>query len=365
MNTEIQKEILSHYNIDPSASVQLFGTCLINTTWQVKDGSQEYILQRINHDVFKNPFDIAENIETIASHLEKHHPEYFFVNSLKTKNNQSLVHLPDHGYFRLVPFVKKSITYDVTQKPEQAFEAAFQFGAFTKALKELPAGSLKITLPGFHNLAARYDQFNHACQSGNPVRIKEAENEISFLQQLDHIVSTYKQITVSDSFKLRVTHHDTKISNVLFDSNGKGICVIDLDTVMPGYFISDVGDMMRTYLSPVSEEEKDFSKIKVREDYFEAILNGYLQEMGDELTEAEIRHFVYAGKFLIYMQAIRFLTDHLNNDVYYGAAYEGHNYMRAKNQVVLLQRLLEKEEVLNKMVSGWKVGLGIGLGIKG
>ena len=324
------------------------------TTWLVKDGQKEYILQKINHDVFKQPKDIAENIETIASHLEKHHPEYFFVNPLKTKNQQNLVHWPEHGYFRLIPFIKDSVTYDVTQKPEQAFEAALQFGAFTKALQKLPAELLKTTLPGFHNLSARYEQFNHACQFGNLARIKEAENEISFLRQQDYIVSTYQNITKSKHFKLRATHHDTKISNVLFDADGKGICVIDLDTVMPGYFISDVGDMMRTYLSPVSEEEKDFSKITVREEYFEAILNGYLQKMGDELTEAEIKHFVYAGLFLIYMQAIRFLTDHLNNDIYYGAAFEGHNYMRAKNQVVLLQRLLEKEEVLNKMVSDYQ-----------
>jgi hypothetical protein len=138
---------------------------------------------------------------------------------------------------------------------------------------------------------------------------------------------------------------------VLFDKHGKGICVIDLDTVMPGYFISDVGDMIRTYLSPVSEEEKDFNKIQIREDFFEAIANGYLSEMGGELSEVEIRHFVYGGMFMIYMQALRFLTDYLNNDIYYGAAYEGHNYLRAKNQVVLLEKLLEKKDKFNKMVT--------------
>lgn len=146
--------------------------------------------------------------------------------------------------------------------------------------------------------------------------------------------------------KLRVTHHDTKISNVLFDKKGKGICVIDLDTVMPGYFISDVGDMMRTYLSPVSEEENDLGKITVRDDFYRAIVQGYYNEMKDELTETEKKYFFYAGKFMIYMQAVRFLTDHLNDDVYYGAKYEGHNFMRAANQVRLLECLLEKESVL-------------------
>ena len=149
------------------------------------------------------------------------------------------------------------------------------------------------------------------------------------------------------SFKLRVTHHDTKISNVLFNQEDKGLCVIDLDTVMPGYFISDVGDMIRTYLSPANEEEKDFSKIEIREEYFSAIWKGYMSEMNDELSTEEKNHFIYAGKFMIYMQAIRFLTDHLNNDIYYGAKYPGHNLVRAGNQAVLLQRLLEKEALLS------------------
>jgi len=127
--------------------------------------------------------------------------------------------------------------------------------------------------------------------------------------------------------------------------------VIDLDTVMPGYFVSDVGDMMRTYLSPVSEEEKNFDKISIRENFFYAIARGYLEEMGKELSQAEIDHFVYAGLFMTYMQALRFLTDHLNNDKYYGASYPGHNYIRANNQATLLQRLLEKQAELTRMVA--------------
>ena len=119
---------------------------------------------------------------------------------------------------------------------------------------------------------------------------------------------------------------------------------------MPGYFISDVGDMIRTYLSPVSEEEKDLSKIVVRKEYFAAILKGYMSEMNDELSHEEKKHFIYAGKFMIYMQAIRFLTDHLNNDIYYGAKYEDHNLVRAGNQAILLQRLMEKEATLQSLI---------------
>ena len=128
---------------------------------------------------------------------------------------------------------------------------------------------------------------------------------------------------------------------MLFDSAGKGLCVIDLDTVMPGYFISDVGDMMRTYLSPVNEEESETDKIIIRKDFYEAIVQGYLSEMGPELTETEKEQFHFSGLFMVYMQALRFLTDHINNDVYYGSRYEGQNLVRAINQATLLKRLIE------------------------
>jgi Ser/Thr protein kinase RdoA (MazF antagonist) len=343
-------KILSHYGITEEAIVLPYGSGLINHTWKIRYRNKDYILQKINQQVFKNPEDIDHNIRVIASFLERNHPGYFFVSPLTTKDGETLVHIPE-GYFRLFPFVKNSHVYDAVQTPEQAFEAARQFGMFTKSLSGLPAGSLKITLPDFHNLTYRYAGFEQAVQNGNPSRIHEAEKTIDFLRSHDHILSTYKKIISGSAFKLRVTHHDTKISNVLFDKNDKGICVIDPDTIMPGYFISDAGDMIRTYLSPVTEEEKDLSKIAIREEYFKAILQGYLQQMGAELTAEELHHFVYSGMFMTYMQAIRFLADHLKNDIYYGASYEGHNYIRAKNQVTLLEELFKKQNMLNGLVN--------------
>ena len=173
--------------------------------------------------------------------------------------------------------------------------------------------------------------------------MNESANLISQLKDWSDIVTEYEKIKMLSDFKLRFTHHDSKINNVLFDKDNNGLCVIDLDTVMPGYFISDVGDMMRTYISPVSEEEKDFSKIVIRKEYYNAIVDGYMSEMKDELTEVEKKHFFYAGKFSIYMQALRFLTDYLNDDKYYGSAYPGQNLIRASNQIVLLQKFMGAE----------------------
>ena len=173
---------------------------------------------------------------------------------------------------------------------------------------------------------------------------------IEYLIEQKNIADIFSQIQTNGAFRNRVTHHDTKISNVLFNSKDEGVCVIDLDTVMAGYFISDVGDMMRTYLTPVNEEESDFFRIHVREEYFRAIVEGYFSQMKTELSRKEKQHFVYAGKFMVYMQAVRFLTDYLNNDSYYGARYEGHNLVRAGNRFCLLQHIIEKEDILKGIV---------------
>ena len=327
-----------------------FGTGLINHTWTVCAAEKKFILQRINQQVFKAPADIAANIRMIGNYLKENFPGYLFVTAEKTMQQQDLVFDEHQGYFRLFPFVKNSHTVDVVNTPQQAYEAAKQFGHFTRLLAGFPTKELQITLPDFHNLPLRYQQFNTALLNGDPVRIKEAAATILFLQQHIDIVTTSQSIPNNPAFKKRVTHHDTKISNVLFDDSEKGLCVIDLDTVMPGYFISDVGDMLRTYLSPVSEEESDFSQIEIRANYFKAIAEGYLSEMNEVLSSTEKQHFVYAGKFMIYMQALRFITDYINNDVYYGSKYQGQNFIRAKNQVVLLEKLIQKEASLIKMM---------------
>ncbi len=338
-------DILEAYGLaDSNYTAAPFGSGLINNTWKVTSNGKSYILQRINHHVFRQPEYIAHNTRTIGRYLSEHHPDYFFVRSLQTRNKADLHFVEGEGYFRLTPFVENSHTVDVVQTPLQAFEAARQFGMFTYLLRDFPADNLKDTIPDFHNLDLRYRQFIEALSAGNAQRIAEAAVEVAWLQEQNFIVKNFNAMQQNPAFKRRVTHHDTKISNVLFNEADRGICVIDLDTVMAGYFTSDVGDMMRTCLSPVSEEEQDFDKIQIRDNYFVAIVRGYLDGMKGELSEVETGAFFDAGCYLMYMQALRFLTDYLNNDTYYGARYEAHNFVRARNQITLLRRMLEKED---------------------
>ncbi|HEU0063493.1 MAG TPA: aminoglycoside phosphotransferase family protein, partial [Flavisolibacter sp.] len=341
------------YSLDPDKyEVQAFGDGLINQTYKVqeKTSNSNFLLQQINTSIFKKPEEIALNIKNIAAYLHSNHPSYLLPVPLQTIHGNELYIDEQHNYFRLFPFIENSHSINRASTENQAYQASQQFGLFTKLLSGFNSQSLKATIPNFHNLTLRYHQFLDALVNGNNRRIKDAQKEIEYLKSLQSLTETYDMITRHPDFKQRVMHHDTKISNVLFDNSSKAICIVDLDTVMPGYFISDTGDIFRTYLSPVDEEEADLDKIQIRTSFFKAIVEGYLSEMKDELSETEKQYFLYAGKFMIYMQALRFIADYLNNDIYYGARYEGHNLVRGKNQVVLLQKFIEKEEELQNIM---------------
>ncbi|MDP4254863.1 MAG: aminoglycoside phosphotransferase family protein [Bacteroidota bacterium] len=346
----MEPELYSAFGLDAHCPALPFGPGLINTTWKIDCGERSYILQRINDKVFPHPAQIVENMCALGSYLEKTAPAYPFIKPLPAKDGSRLVHLEGSGYFRLTSFVDGSHTLRVAEDPDMAYEASRQFGHFMRLLSGFPAGRLHATLPGFHDLGLRQAQFESALVRGDALRIAEAGELIHAIRRFACIPERFERIRTDRQFILRVTHHDSKISNVLFDGQGKGICVIDLDTVMPGRFISDLGDLLRTCLSPVSEEERDYGLVAVRPAYFEAIVRGWLDEMGDELSRDELDHLVYAGKFMCYMQAIRFLTDYLLHDPYYGSDYPGHNLVRAGNQIVLLERLAEKEAMLNDLI---------------
>jgi thiamine kinase-like enzyme len=343
--------ILQSFGLDPAEnSPELFGSGLIHATYVIRhNGEPAYILQKVNHHVFKKPEDIAHNIRTIHSFLNAHHPEYLFTNFIADIDGNDYV-MDEDNYYRLSGFVPGTHTLDTCEQPEQAYEAAKQFGKFTAVLADLRTDMLRYTIPGFHDLGFRYEQFIRALQNGNTDRISTTKDVSTFLLDRNNIVERYKYIQNDPYFKKRVTHHDTKINNVLFSADNKGVCVIDLDTVMPGYFISDLGDMIRTYVSPANEEEQDMDLICIRKDFFKAILHGYNDEMGKHLSEKERSSFVYSGKFMIYMQALRFYTDHLNDDGYYGARYENHNLVRARNQVRLLSELEKAEKELVRLI---------------
>ena len=344
--------VLSLYGLDLSnCSVTPFGNGLINHTWKIISKNKDFLLQKINQQIFKTPEDIMDNLRLLDEYFQNHYPDYLFVAPLQTSGGMNYVNL-ENSYYRLFPFIENACSFDTVSDPRLAFEASRQFGEFTGLLSAFDTAKLHITLPDFHNLTLRFRQFNDSLQYGNKKRIEQTTESIRFLKDQEAIAKEFELIKTNPDFTLRVVHHDAKINNVLFDQrNNLGLCVIDLDTVMPGYYISDIGDMIRTYLCPVSEEEQDFQKIQIREEYFREIAKGYFSEMQERLSKSEKLHFVYAGKFAIYMQALRFLTDYINSDIYYSIKYSEHNLVRAKNQIVLLKKYLEKEDLLNDILN--------------
>jgi len=353
MNDPIVKVLAAYGLASDQAVWKPFGTGHINSTYliSISGMDQQFILQSINHCVFKNPLIIAENVRLVAEYLQKHYPSYLFVSSIPTLKGDEMA-LINETYWRLTNFIPNSIAYETLSDPRQAYEAAEQFGRLSKLLNEFDASQLKPSIPGFHDLNLRYDQFKKALENANASLKTRASEEIDKALRHSFIVDFFNSYKNSPDFPDRAMHHDTKISNMLFDKKTKeGICVIDLDTLMAGKFISDLGDMMRTYLCASSENEPDMDKIFIRIDYFEAIIKGYLKEMGSILTATEKDLIVFSGKYLIYMQALRFLTDFLNGNIYYPVVYPEQNLVRTVNQFKLLSEFFNREKILQDIVS--------------
>ncbi|UKT62849.1 phosphotransferase enzyme family protein [Pedobacter mucosus] len=353
MELNLDPEILKAFGFsEENITITQIGSGLINRTYLVSEqlADKKYILQNINTAVFKNPEAIANNIKAVANYLLISSPDYLFIKPIQTAFGDEMAFIK-HEYWRLLPFIADTVSLDVLTQPLQAYEAAKQFGKLSRLLKNFNVSKLEQTIAGFHSLDLRFDQFSKALICITPEIKALAKIQIDSALAHKYILDFYKSYAHSVDLPDRVMHHDTKISNVLLNADTfEGVCVIDLDTLMPGKFFSDLGDMMRTYLCAFSENETDLSKIKIRLPYFEAMIKGYLSEMKSVLTPTEKELILFSGKYIIYMQALRFLTDYLNGNIYYPINYESQNLDRAKNQFKLLQEITLNEKELQSII---------------
>ncbi|MGC8749928.1 phosphotransferase enzyme family protein [Hydrotalea sp.] len=333
--------VLKELNLENEiVKIQSFGSGLVNNTWLVNLKTNKIIVQRINKNIFKNPEYIDHNLNILANYFSENYPEYIFTKPLSNPFGKTLFYIQNE-YYRAYEYINNSYSYNTIEKENLAYEAARQFGKFTSQCTCVDISKIKPTIPNFHHLTLRYQNFEQVLRKTKIEKKKEAKYLIQKIANKNYLVEHYNLIRTKEKLKLRIIHHDTKINNVLFDVNNKAICIIDLDTIMPGYYISDVGDMMRTYLSQADENEIDTTKINIRSEYFKAIAEGYLEQMKNSLIEEELNEFVFSGEFMIYMQAVRFLTDYLEDNKYYATNYPLQNFDRAKNQMVLLEKYEE------------------------
>jgi len=333
--------VLQAYGLNPSEfSVERIDSGHINYTYKVEPG---YILQRINKNVFLRPQVLSQNLKVASSYLKQNAPDYLFLHAINATSGEDLV-FDKEGYpWRLFPYFKNTITINEVDTPQQAYSAARAFGLLSRHLSGCDVSKLEETIPRFHDLSLRYQQFKESLSKASDERKHLAHDLIDKYVHYDYLVNRYQSLVHGNRMHLRITHNDTKINNVLFErGTDKVVCVIDLDTLMPGYFLYDLGDMIRTFVSPASEEETEFSKIKIRKEIYQAIIDGYLSEMDSILTIEEKLLIPLAGSIMTYMIGLRFLTDFLNGDTYYQTSYLHQNMNRAANQLYLLE-LLESQ----------------------
>jgi Ser/Thr protein kinase RdoA (MazF antagonist) len=331
------QEVLNGFGLGfTNDQIKPLGNGHINQTYLL-DGPVKFVLQRINTKVFTCPEIIASNLKYAALHLSKNFPGYIFLNAIKTKSGEDMMYDEAGHPWRLFPYISNTITLESVSTPDEAYEAARGFAALTRKLDGVAMEKFYPTIDRFQDLTWRYEQLQEAIRNAGEERKLEAETLIEQALSFSYLVDEYVELIQSGKLKLRVVHNDTKINNILFDSrSNKAVAVIDLDTLMPGYFIYDLGDMVRTFVSPVSEEEPDLTKVVFRFPFYQRMLEGYLSEMGDCLTDAEQEAIPFAGMMMTYIMAIRFLADYLNGDIYYHTVYPGQNLVRASNQLKLL-----------------------------
>ncbi len=342
-----------------------FGNGLINDTLVAgfvsgDEKKQRYIFQRINHHVFKDPVSLMQNVERVCDHIRQKLFESQCDNIERkaltllrdTSDGATLVRDTKGNFWRAYNFIENSTSFDTVENVEQAYEAAKKFGEFQRLLEDLKGERLVETIPDFHNTPKRFEVFEKAVAEDVVGRVADCQEEIDFVLSQREMVSKLLNLHHQGLIPERIIHNDTKLGNVLLcDKSNRGLCVVDLDTVMPGLALYDFGDLVRTCVSPGHENDRDPFNQDVRIPMFRALVDGYLSEVADVLTETEIENLAFAGRLITFEVGLRFLTDHLQNDIYFGSKRPNHNLERSRTQFALARIIEEKDLELSAIVS--------------
>ncbi len=327
-------------------------------TYELEDGEcRRYILQRINEKVFKDPLAVMRNVECVTSHIN-----WKVLRRKRNLGGQTLSLYPHktgrfYGYgegggiWRCYNYFEGCQTHDVVGNTRQAFEAGHAFGSFQDLVSDLPPDEIVETIPDFHDTRRRYQTLMEAVERDSCGRVGEVQMELEFVRRNEDVVDRLLRFKEKGDLPLRITHNDTKINNVLFDmETDEAVCVIDLDTVMPGLSLYDFGDLVRTATNPAAEDERDLGKVEMSIRVFESLVEGYLAAAGKILNEAEIAQMAFSGRLISIELGMRFLTDHLDGDRYFRVHRENQNLDRARTQLCLARQIEEREEEMNRFV---------------
>ena len=322
-----------------------YGSGHINATYLVKtDADHAYILQKINDSIFRDVAGLMENIQSVTAHLSAQDPDpRHSLHLIPTKEGAAYLRGADGGYYRVYDFVTDSLGLDAPETDQDFYESAVAFGHFQQMLADFPAEKPHETIPHFHDTPSRYQAFHKALQADVKGRAKECQTEIAFALAHEQDAAYMMNLLAAGKLPLRVTHNDTKLNNVLLDkATRKALCVIDLDTVMPGLAANDFGDSIRFGANTGTEDEKDLRKTSLSLSRFEAFTKGFLAACGKALTPLEIETLPWGAKLMTLECGVRFLTDYLSGDTYFRIHRPEHNLDRTRTQFALVADMERK-----------------------
>lgn len=361
------EEIINKFRFDGEfLSIEPFGFGHINSTYAVyfkfvNKAPIRYILQKINTNIFKNPYELMKNIYAVTNHLKNKiienggNPEHETLTIIKTKNDELLYKDSEGGYWRSYIFIENATCYQVVEKPVLFYNAAKAFGKFQRLLSDFSADDLFEIIPNFHNTVSRYEDFINAVEKNISGRAELVKEEIQFVKDRQSDCGKFLSLIENGKLPLRVTHNDTKLNNIMMDNKtDEGICIIDLDTIMPGSILYDFGDSIRFGASSAEEDEMDLSKVNMVMELFEEYTKGYLSEASSTLTDVEIENLAFSAKIMTFECGMRFLGDYINGDVYFKIHRDGQNLDRARTQFKLVADMENKLDNMNKIVDKYQ-----------
>lgn len=360
------RDIVSHFQVEGQLlEVAPHGTGHINDTYasrfQTAQGVARYVHQRINPNVFREPEKVMENIERVTRYAHERivasggDPLRETLNLVPTQDARSFYRSPEGDAWRTFLFIEGVRTYDKVEDVRHVYSAANAFGNFRRLLSGLPGERLHETIPGFHDTHKRFNAFVQALEQDTKDRASSAKAEIDFVLKREADASVVVDMLAQGKLPECVSHNDTKLNNVLMDElTGEGVCVIDLDTVMPGSALYDFGDLVRTAAITALEDEPDLAKVSLDLEMFDRLAHGYLHATRDILSPVEIDHLAFGAKLITFEQAIRFLSDYLNGDAYYKIHRERHNLDRARTQIKMVAEIEQKTEQMLTTVNRYR-----------
>ncbi|AZQ65585.1 aminoglycoside phosphotransferase family protein [Flammeovirga pectinis] len=357
---ELQEKFNQFIADIPVKSIHPFGSGHINDTYliEVEGTTQNYILQRVNHHIFPNVPELMNNIVAVTKHLRKKYeqmphknPDINTLTFLPAKDGNMYYKDESGDYWRVMLEINPAKTYDQVEEPKQAFQAGVGFGGFQSLLSDLDGSKLYEIIPNFHNMETRLQTFLDTVEKDPKDRVTLAQEQIAFVKERTEEMLTLVRLSKEGVLPIRVTHNDTKINNILLDENDQGLCVIDLDTVMPGLVHYDFGDSIRTSTNTGAEDDANLDNVEMDINLFKAYTEGFLQETADILTETEIKYLPLSAKIMTFIIGLRFITDYIDGDNYFKTKHEHHNLQRAKAQFKLVESMEVQFEEMKKIVA--------------